>query len=121
MLSHGATTIRDPNSWGGDHESSLGSMRPVGHLPLRQQPRQVPHVAVRGPGFRANVRISDGAVLACSLPPQVPARCERSSPSTTTPPSRRSRRRAPMPSPVLDDMLGRARPDEEVIDDDDQA
>jgi hypothetical protein len=36
-----------------------------------KEPHRVPHVAVRGPDFRANVRISDGAVLAGDLPPQV--------------------------------------------------
>jgi hypothetical protein len=35
------------------------------------EPHQVPHVAVRGPGYRANVRIVDGELLAGHLPPQV--------------------------------------------------
>lgn len=35
------------------------------------EPHQVPHVAVRGPGYRASVRIPDGEILAGHLPPQV--------------------------------------------------
>lgn len=35
------------------------------------EPHRVPHIQVRGPGYRANVRISDGDLLAGDLPPRV--------------------------------------------------
>lgn len=35
------------------------------------EPHRVPHVQVRGAGFRASIRISDGAVLAGAAPPRV--------------------------------------------------
>ena len=35
------------------------------------EPHRVPHVQVRGAGFRASIRITDGAVLAGAAPPKV--------------------------------------------------
>lgn len=35
------------------------------------EPHKVPHVQVRGGGFRANIRISDGELLAGTLPPRM--------------------------------------------------
>ena len=35
------------------------------------EPHRVPHVQVRGAGFRASIRISDGEVLAGDAPPRV--------------------------------------------------
>lgn len=86
------------------------------------EPHRVPHVAVRGSGYRANVRIADGAVLAGHLPPQVLREVRQLLATHRALAARAFEQTAAHAFPgTLEDMLGEAENPEEVDDDDDRS